>query len=175
MIINAFFCSLSSFFFSNIFTFLLFAIIVCAMWYLVIKKCNDITKIAFLALVAAIVAGGLVVGVFLRKEDPISDTMVSSYYLGVIELLASIAVVAGIILSAFEKDKKKVVKKKDVIKVVKEEVKEEKKEEPKEIKKEIKKEEKKEPKRKTVVKPKKDAKPKKVSKVSKEKTKTKEK
>ena len=96
-LINSFFCSISVFFFNNIFTFLLFFIIGILLYLLIISKLSKITNIIFFTFLIEIFAGGLVI--FFLRKNCLSSTLVSSYYLGFLELVTLICLVISILFN----------------------------------------------------------------------------
>ena len=101
-IINSFFCSISVFFFSNIFTLLLLLIFTFLLYYYVISKLNYIVKVLFFTFVALIVAGGMVHVFLPSKEDAMSPIIIASYYLGPIEFLVTLSLLITILFSKFD-------------------------------------------------------------------------
>ena len=123
MSINKFFCEVSAFLFQNVFIALLFIILVGIIYALFIRKASNITKIIYFLLVIEIASGGIIVRWLLGKEDPESDIMIDSYYLGFAEFLTLIALLVSGVMDLIGGMKPKKKTKKKEIKVEPKEVK----------------------------------------------------
>lgn len=101
-IINSFFCSISAFFFNNIFTFTLFCISCLLLYYLIFKRLNKVSKIFYFIFIALIFASGIVLLLLPNKEGAMSSIIVKSYYFGPVELFTIIILFISMLLSKYD-------------------------------------------------------------------------
>ena len=117
--INLLLCAISAFCFKNIFTFLLFAVIVVTLYHFFIKKLSDITNLLYFLTVIVILTGGLVIWLLPNKENIIPSIIVDAYYLGPVEFLLFIALLISIVFDVIYLKQNKKVKNRIVKKPVK--------------------------------------------------------